>query len=697
MQLRFADLELGLHRRDAARYLVELRFSQPDGETDIRVTSGDGALVQFDLAALRRLELDNVAYGQALTASLFAASTLRIALAQVFASVQSLGIGLRLRLFIGPSAPELHTLRWETLRHPETDQALLMGEHVLFSRYLTSGDWRPIRLRPRGALRALVVVANPANLVAYSLAPIDVAGELERARGALTKIPLTELAGTGHATLQAMIDQLREGYDILYLVCHGGQVDDETWLWLEDEVGQVSRVSGRELTARLQELTDRPRLVVLASCQSGFAGDKPTISDSGALAGLGPQLAESGIPAVLAMQGQITMASVAAFMPVFFAELKKTGQLDRAAALARGAIRARADYWMPTLFLRLRSGRLWYVPGEGINGAAFEKWPVIISNITLGSCTPILGNQLNDALLGSQRDLAQRWAETFNFPMAPWQREDFPQVAQYLAVNQARNFPQTQLIAYLRDELLSRFGPVLSAFAPNAPLDDLFAAIAAAQRSNAPSSPIEILAALPLPIYVTVATDNLLAEALKAAGKHPKVEFCRWNEDVARLPLVYNPKADYTPTPGEPLVFHLFGVNSIPASLVVTEDQYFDYLRGVSMIKKLVPSVVRAALNDTSLLFLGFRLEDWSFRIIFRSIMNQEGSYRRRKIESVAGQILPEEGVFMAPERAQKYLEGYFKDVDVSIFWGSVDDFAQELWRQWQAAQQRSASGRRAP
>jgi|GEM_PF-1923054 len=359
MQLRFADLELGLHRRDAARYLVELRFSQPDGQTDIRVTSGDDALVQFDFVALRELELDNVAYGRVLTACLFASPALRIALAQVFASVHSLDIGLRVRLFIGPSAPELHTLRWEMLRHPDTDQAFLLSEQVLFSRYLASGDWRPIRLRPRGTLRALVVVANPTNLDAFHLPPIDVHGELERARVVLTKIPLTELAGLGRATLKAMIDQLRQGFEILYLVCHGGQVDGKIWLWLEDEAGQVSRVSGLELAARLQELTDRPCLVVLASCQSAFSTIEPTISDTGALAGLGPQLAESGIPAVLAMQGTVTISSVAEFMPVFFAEIQRDGQLDRAVALARGAIREQIDYWMPVLFLRLRNGCIW--------------------------------------------------------------------------------------------------------------------------------------------------------------------------------------------------------------------------------------------------------------------------------------------------------------------------------------------------
>src|SRR3712207_7889167 len=53
----------------------------------------------------------------------------------------------------------------------------------------------------------------------------------------------------------------------LYLVCHGALVQGEPRLWLEDETGQVGVTAGTELVTRLAELSRRPRLVVLASCQ----------------------------------------------------------------------------------------------------------------------------------------------------------------------------------------------------------------------------------------------------------------------------------------------------------------------------------------------------------------------------------------------------------------------------------------------
>src|SRR5262245_25236446 len=333
--MAYADLEIGLHRRDGDAYAVEMRFSHPDSDADIRLVQ-DMALVRFDAARLREEVLDPLAYGAVLSESLFAAPTIQTAFNQARSSAQSLDVPLRVRLFIGPTAPELHSLRWETLRDPQDGSPLLTGEQIYFSRYLSSGDWRPVRLRPKGTLRALVVIANPTELPAYRLAPIDVEGELSRAEAGLDMIPITALASPGSATLDNICEHLREAYDILYLACHGALVRDEPWLWLENETGGVARVAGAELATRLKELQERPRLVVLASCQSAGSGEEARTDDAGALAALGPRLAEAGIPAVLAMQGNVSMQTIAQFTPVFFKELQRDGQIDRAIAVARG-------------------------------------------------------------------------------------------------------------------------------------------------------------------------------------------------------------------------------------------------------------------------------------------------------------------------------------------------------------------------
>ena len=690
-----ADLEIGLHRRDVDAYAVELRFSQPKSDADVRLVRGELPVARFNLDELCGLAVDGAAYGRLLGQSLLADAGLRTAFAQARSTAQALDVALRLRLFVGPGASELHSLRWETLRDPQDGSLLFTGERILFSRYLSSLDWQPVGPCPKGDLRALVVVANPAGLGKWQpggqpLAALDVAGELARAQAGLGVIPITPLAH-GSAYLEGIVAHLRDGYDILYLVCHGALLEGEPHLWLEDEAGNVKVVAGAELAARLAEVRHRPRLVVLASCQSAGVGDQARTGDEGALAALGPMLAEAGIPAVLAMQGNVTMQTVAGFMPVFFHELQRDGQIDRAAAVARGAVRDRPDWWAPVLFMRLKSGRLWYTPGFGEERPGLEKWPALLRSIRQGKCTPILGPGLTEPLLGARRQIAQRWAEKYHFPMAAHDRENLSQVAQYLAVNQDPMFPRDELADYVRGEIVQAHGADLPDEVRRAPLNDLIAAVGARQRAGDPAEAHRVLAQLPLPIYVTAEFCTLLSEALRETGephKEPQVELCRWKEALEMLPSVYDAEPTYRPEVQRPLVYHLFGHLREPDSIVLTEDDYFDYLIGVTGNKDLIPGVVRRALADTALLFLGFRMDDWDFRVLFRSLMSQEGRGRRSRYAHVAVQIDPEEGRILEPERARRYLESYFQDADISIYWGSAEGFVRELWQRWEGGDQ---------
>jgi hypothetical protein len=516
---------------------------------------------------------------------------------------------------------------------------------------------------------------------------------MERARAGLSGIPLTSLASGGSATLEGISDALRDGYDVLYLVCHGALVDGEPHLWLEDESGNVDIVAGDELVTRLREMRQRPRLVVLASCQSAGqgdgAGDGGTRSDDrGALAALGPRLAEAGIPAVLAMQGNVTMQTIAEFMPVFFRELQRDGLIDRAVSVARGGVRERPDWWVPVLFMRLKSGRLWYAPGFAEGRRGLEKWPALLRNIRQGRCTPILGPGLTEYLVGPRRQIAQRWAETYHFPMASHYRENLPQVAQYLAVNQDPMFLRDELEAYVCKEIRARYDLGSSDEDCDTSLNELILKVGAELMEIYPTEPHRVLAQFPLPVYITANFGNLLAAALAEAGKEPKVELCRWNEFVEMLPSIYDDDPGYRPSEQQPLVYHLFGHLKEPDSIVLTEDEYFDYLIGVTRDKDLIPGVVRRALADTALLFLGFRMDDWDFRVLFRSLMSQEGRRRRSRYAHVAVQIDPEEGRIQEPERARMYLESYFQDADINIYWGSVEDFIRELDERWKESTQ---------
>lgn len=679
------DLEISLHRRDGSAYSLEMRFSDPTSEVDRAYSAASP--VRFDAVELRQRAGDAAAYGDFLGSQLLADPASRSFLDQAVAVSQTQSQPLRIRLAIGPSAPELHSLRWETLRLPGVDSPLLTSETLRFSRYLSSADWRPASLRPESELRALVVVANPSDLARYRLAEVDAAAEEAAARAGLGPIQTDALTTRGQATLDNLTKRLRDGYDIVYVVAHGLLVDGEPWLFLEQADGTTDRVPGSELANRIREAQQRPRLVVLASCQSAGAGADPTPEASGALAALGPRLAEAGVPAVIAMQGNVSIDTVNQFMPVLFEELRRDGVIDRAIAAARGHVRKRPDWWMPVLFMRLRSGRISYKPGFGDDQQGLRKWPALINNIKSGRCTPILGPGTSEWLFGSRRAIAERWAETFDFPMSASGRESLPQVAQYVAVDQDLNFMREQLVAHLRQEVMRHLSDPLPPNLENASLDELISAAGARYASQHENETYRVLAGLPLPIYITTNPGNLLGEALRAAGREPVVEICRWSEDLTTLPSIYDTEPDYRPTAQRPLVYHLFGRLDEPESVVLTEDDYFDYLIGVTSNNDLIPAAVRRALTDTALLFLGFNLDEWDFRVLFRSIMQREGRNRRGRYAHIAAQIDPEQGQILEADGARRYLEEYFDDADISIFWGNVEDFAGELAGRWKKSQ----------
>ena len=97
-----------------------------------------------------------------------------------------------------------------------------------------------------------------------------------------------------------------------------------------------------------------------------------------------------------------------------------------------------------------------------------------------------------------------------------------------------------------------------------------------------------------------------------------------------------------------------------------------------------MPFGIRRALVDSSLLFLGFRLDEWDFRVIYRTIQQQEGD-RSGNYTNVAVQIDPEEGRTLEPERARRYLERYFGSRHITIYWGSTENFIKELGDAWAA------------
>lgn len=274
-----------------------------------------------------------------------------------------------------------------------------------------------------------------------------------------------------------------------------------------------------------------------------------------------------------------------------------------------------------------------------------------------GRCTPFLGAGVNYGILPLGGQIARDWATAEEFPLLDC--EDLSRVSQFIAVKY--NDPMEP-----KERILRLLGscPQPDFHAQDGRLDCLRA-----------------LAELPLPIYLTTNYDDLMLQALQHAGKHPRRDICRWNDLLKSVPRVIGPGSQYQPDSLNPLVFHLHGSDEVVKSVVLTEDDYLDFLVNISRNQKLLPARIQEALTDASLLFIGYRLRDINFRVIHRGLVQSlDGSLRRL---SVTVQMTPPEDASGSPSAAEQYLSRYFEELRVRVYWGTAAQFAGELRDRW--------------
>lgn len=189
-----------------------------------------------------------------------------------------------------------------------------------------------------------------------------------------------------------------------------------------------------------------------------------------------------------------------------------------------------------------------------------------------------------------------------------------------------------------------------------------------------------LLGKLDLPIYLTTNYDDLVAKSLRSPGVEPVVEYYRWTPNKAESP--YRWKRNYAPTASNPLVFHLHGHLEEPHSMVLTEDDYIDYLLNMSNDVRHVqskqtgvfPSFVRSSIKNDTLLFLGYSLRDINFRVILRGLLSKL-SQSEKKL-SIAVQLEPDGAHAL---KTPDYLARYYEWMEVSVIFEDVGQFMTEL------------------
>lgn len=682
------------------RYQVSLTFEQGRKKT---AASGVASIPAAELAGLLT---QPEKYGQTLGRGLFQAESIR----RFFEGARAAGGGnLRITLAIDPSAPELHGVAWELLAGPD-QIPIAANERTPFSRFLYGEDWAEAPLLEKRNLRVLIAAASPANLQQdWGLSPIHFQ-HIETIRASLSRVPGLNVEVLDQAvTLRTLMERIRSGVDILYLVCHGVLLDAENrtravdfeagfgeemdeaaargiavpGLLLEKEgsPGRAGLVSGGEFARRLGNLRRVPQLAVLATCES--AGVSRDASGNSAQASLAPRLARAGIPAVIAMQGQVSMETAERFAGTFFQELLAHGSIDRAVAAARGSLwfDRQQDSWMPALFLRIPDGMLWYEPSF-LPGSPVD-FETIAVEVAQGNCTPIVGWGIGEYLYGTKLDFSRKLARQLEssqgLPFDSHRYGELPLVSQYLrltnrsrlgTVDAFQNFLKAQVL----DRMQFHFERDMSKAQPEAvlreawkvPLEDL--------------DPYRIVAKFHSKVFVTACSDGLLEAALLAEGKTPVVRTIEWQGT--------NPRAEaekLDPDYDHPLLLHVFGRFQDPNSVVLWEDDFLDFLMGTAQHQALIPNVVKDALTDQTLLFLGFNVTDWSFRVLFRMVKRLMRGGRGDELPNVAVQVEPDGLLFSGPEEARDYLSKYYKSSNIEPYWGTTHDFLTGLWPKLEA------------
>jgi hypothetical protein len=209
--------------------------------------------------------------------------------------------------------------------------------------------------------------------------------------------------------------------------------------------------------------------------------------------------------------------------------------------------------------------------------------------------------------------------------------------------------------------------------------------------------PLRMLARLPLPIYITTSYFCFIEDALRSEGKTPSTQYWSWFGKNPRLELLWvpNPKKpdehapskpddyvrDYNPTPMEPVVYHLFGIENFTNTLVLSEDDYMNFLMKAAestTSNDIVPSTLRTALSEHRLLLLGYHLPDWDFRALFRFI----SSFKNRApgtSQSIAIQLMPNLQDKKFEEKSLEYLRKYFKEYRFDTKWIKTEAFIRGL------------------
>jgi len=266
------------------------------------------------------------------------------------------GNGLRIRLLLDET-PELADLPWEYLYQQKRKEFLAFSRETPVVRYFHLPETeKPLAVRP--PLRVLVMLSNPSDVDC-----LNIEQEWQKLKEAVKELEersLLVVERLARATLSELQERLQRGtYHVFHFVGHGSfdPATQESVLALEDEKGRKRLVSGPDIGIYLRDAPSL-RLVILNACEGGRASQNDPFS------GAAQSLVLQGIPAVIAMQFEVSDEAAIALASGFYKALAVNYPVDAAVAEARKAVFAAGcgvEWGTPVLYLRAPDGRIFDV------------------------------------------------------------------------------------------------------------------------------------------------------------------------------------------------------------------------------------------------------------------------------------------------------------------------------------------------
>jgi hypothetical protein len=177
----------------------------------------------------------------------------------------------------------------------------------------------------------------------------------------------------------------------------------------------------------------------------------------------------------------------------------------------------------------------------------------------------------------------------------------------------------------------------------------------AVQVDRQPSPMLRALAELGFPLVITTNYDQLFENALAAVGKQPRV-------------AVYTPNLEATtdyrdPSARSPIVFKIHGDISRPDTIVVTDEDYIQFVLRMSNKDPYdpVPLTLKFYLTGWTTLFLGYSLLDYNLRLLFKTLRWKIDSANAPDMYSV--DYHPDPLIFDVWDNQRRYVKFIAQDV----------------------------------